>query len=452
MGIMDMFTGRKKTLPDGKYYEQDEKIRKQHVQLDMQQVRLDMQDEKIQAIAAKTKGLAQEVQRMNNERNKCVSTYTKYEPEKVQDLESNIKIRSLNKDSDYKYVTSLVFRNNEGNISDEIILAQFNNGELKTIQEKFSEQLEFQQFLALGVLNEEKMNVTFEKLREYCEDSSIDITEEGKNILTNTKNEPRNIIKTVIYMGDENTTIDANILDNNDIINYENYSIEEVEQMRETDKVVNKTVNTNNITNIDQEIDARRNEILDYINKDPVLRSQYRTIRIKINKMNLINEAYEHFSEVDDKFKSSGRENYFKLLLQNKEEKAKKYYIENKIDISNLSPKFGKEVTEDELRTKLAIKRILTYIHKEKTVGISDKEKPIYDRFLYTVETKDYYGNMYVNDEKIFLAGIIDRMKTNEVSRNEDNIQEYNNLLEREEFGEKIRYQIAPKYDGDERE
>lgn len=456
MGLMDLFKGKNQKLPDGRFYEQDEKFRKQQDQLNEQNERLNRQDEilnrqgeQIQAIAAKTKGLAREVQRINDERNTCVSTFTRYEPDKVQDIESNLIVRSLNKDSDYKYVATLVFRNENGNISDEIILAQFNNGELRKIKDKFVEQLEFQQFLTLGVLNEEKMNFTFEKLREYCEDSSIEITEEGKNILTNTKNEPRKITKSVIYMGDENTTIDAKLLGNISIIegNYDDFTNEEIERMLRADKLVSKTVNTNNITNIDQAINLRRSDIVKYISENPELMSQYEQIIIKKNKRNLINEAYEHFSEVDDKFKSSGIEYYFKLLLQNKEQQAKEYYKENKMNVSNLMVKVQEGDTNVDIRRKFAIKRLLTYLDKENTKGISEKEKLIYDDFLLKAQTKDYSENIYINDEKIFLAGIVDRMKTNEVSEHEDNIQEYNDLLKRQEFGENIKYYIPPKYE-----
>ena len=449
MKIIDFFKGKKrKELPDGRMSEHDEKIKKQEIQIDEQKMMLDQHTEQIEAIVAKTKGLAKEVQRINNERNTCISTFTRYEPEKVQDLESNVKIRSLNKESEYRYVASLVFRNGHGNISDEIILAQFNNGELKTIKEKLVQQLEFQQYITLGVLNEERMNFGFEDLKRYSENCSIEITEEGEKILTNKRNEPRNITKSIIYMGDENTTIDANILGNEDIFkfNYENYSLEEEEAMSKADKIVRDTISMNKITNIDLAIKQRKDEIIKFLEDNPDQKKKYEQILINKNKNNLINDAYTLFSKSDSEFEFSNEGQYLRIVKQHEKE-AKDFYKENNLNVSKLMPTVSKGDTDIEIRKKLSIKRLLTYMHKENTEGISAKEEEIYNRFLLTVDTGEYgkSENKYINDEQIFLAGILDRIKTNNVNNYEENIQQYNSLLERQEYDGKIKYYIPPK-------
>ena len=442
MGIIDFFKKNKtKELPNPE-------LTVQKAQIEEQQKIMKSQQEQIEAIVAKTKGLAKEVQRINNERNTCISTFTRYEPEKVQDLESNVRIRALKRDSEHNYVASLVFRNEHGNINDEVILAQFNNGQLKTIKEKLVEQLEFQQYITLGVLNEERMDSGFEDLKKYFKNCNIEITEEGEKILTNKRKEPRNIIKSVIYMGDKNTTIDANILGNEDIFkfNYENYLPEEEEVMSKADRVVRDTINMNKLTDIELAIKQNKGEIIKFLEKNPDQKKKYEQILINKNKNNLINDAYKLFAKSDPQFEFSNEGQYLRIAKQH-EKDAKAFYKENNLIISKLMPVVSKGDTDIEIRKKLSIKRFLTYMHKENTGGISEVEREIYDRFLISVDTGEYgkNENKYVNDEQIFLAGILDRIKTNKVNNYEESIQEYNSLLERQEYDGKIKYYIPPK-------
>lgn len=204
MGLIKDFLNRnkKEALSDATISIQNKKINEQMDLLQHQQEKIDAIVAKMKSVASEVKETRKEVDVIKEKRNKCVSTYTRYNPKEIEDFDNNFKIRRLSKDSEYNYIVTLVADKNK---KDEIVMGQFNNGDIKTITDKFEEMLKFQANLQFGEIDKDVINEYYKKLEEYAELNNITITKEGKEILTNTKNESKNISKTIIYMGDDNT-------------------------------------------------------------------------------------------------------------------------------------------------------------------------------------------------------------------------------------------------------
>ena len=246
MGIKDLFKrNQKPALPNAE-------ITVQKAKIEEQQKIMESQQEQIEAIVAKVKSVASEVRdnknqikKMQEEQNKCISTYTRYEPSKISENENNgLRIRRLSKQSDYNYIVTLNCSKDREN--DEIVLGQFNSGNLKVINEKFEELLSFQENLQYGGIEQDVIDENFNKLKAYAEDNEITITDEGAKVLTNLKNEPINIPKTVLYIGDKNTIERIHVTSNKDILqDVDNYSTDELSEMRPVDAVISEVVKLN---------------------------------------------------------------------------------------------------------------------------------------------------------------------------------------------------------------
>ena len=87
--------------------------------------------------------------------------------------------------------------------------------------------------------------------------------------------------------------------------------------------------------------------------------------------------------------------------------------------------------------------------HKENLEKLTEEEKVIYDTFLDSVNpNKDYEKiNEARKKEDIYLAGILDRVKTETIKSNTKNIKKYNELMERQGFEDRINYDISDNND-----
>ena len=88
---------------------------------------------------------------------------------------------------------------------------------------------------------------------------------------------------------------------------------------------------------------------------------------------------------------------------------------------------------------------MLSYKHKQNTIGLNQDENNIYDKFIDSIEPDENYEiiNNSRRKEKMFLAGIIDRMKTEVIEDNTPEIKKYNELLRRQDFDDRINYEIS---------
>ena len=200
MGLIKDFLNRnkKEALSDATISIQNKKINEQMDLLQHQQEKIDAIVAKMRSVASEVKETKKEIDGIKEKRNKCVSTYTRYNPKEIEDFDNNFKIRRLSKDSEYNYIVTLVADKNK---KDEIVMGQFNNGDIKTITDKFEEMLKFQANLQFGEIDKDVINEYYKKLEEYAELNNITITKEGKEILTNTKNESKNISKNYYIYG-----------------------------------------------------------------------------------------------------------------------------------------------------------------------------------------------------------------------------------------------------------
>ena len=268
MGLIKDFLNRnkKEALSDATISIQNKKINEQMDLLQHQQEKIDAIVAKMRSVASEVKETKKEIDGIKEKRNKCVSTYTRYNPKEIEDFDNNFKIRRLSKDSEYNYIVTLVADKNK---KDEIVMGQFNNGDIKTITDKFEEMLKFQANLQFGEIDKDVINEYYKKLEEYAELNNITITKEGKEILTNTKNESKNISKTIIYMGDDNTIEKTIIKDNKDILNdLNNYAFDELPEMRATDKIIEKIVDINKQENIEELLSNNKDTLNRYLREN----------------------------------------------------------------------------------------------------------------------------------------------------------------------------------------
>ena len=163
MGLIKDFLNRnkKEALSDATISIQNKKINEQMDLLQHQQEKIDAIVAKMKSVASEVKETRKEVDVIKEKRNKCVSTYTRYNPKEIEDFDNNFKIRRLSKDSEYNYIVTLVADKNK---KDEIVMGQFNNGDIKTITDKFEEMLKFQSNLQFGEIDKDVINEYYKKL------------------------------------------------------------------------------------------------------------------------------------------------------------------------------------------------------------------------------------------------------------------------------------------------
>ena len=446
MGIKDLFKrNQKPALPNAE-------ITVQKAKIEEQQKIMESQQEQIEAIVAKVKSVASEVRdnknqikKMQEEQNKCISTYTRYEPSKISENENNgLRIRRLSKQSDYNYIVTLNFSKDREN--DEIVLGKFNSGNLKVINEKFEELLSFQENLQYGGIEQDVIDENFNKLKAYAEDNEITITDEGEKVLTNLKNEPINIPKTVLYIGDKNTIERIHVTSNKDILqDVDNYSTDELSEMRPVDAVISEVVKLNKKENIDEIIKESKEDIKKYFKKNPDIKKIYSKMHRESIEVDVFLNAIKYFNEQDKNFESTNEYKYMKLYSLGETEKAENFYKLYKIDISDKRVKISKNDDRDKIKKKFDINRLLSYKHKQNTIGLNQDENNIYDKFIDSIEPDENYEiiNNSRRKEKMFLAGIIDRMKTEVIEDNTPEIKKYNELLRRQDFDDRINYEIS---------
>ena len=119
------------------------------------------------------------------------------------------------------------------------------------------------------------------------------------------------------------------------------------------------------------------------------------------------------------------------------------------MNITNKRLTISKSDSREDIRKKLNINRMFSCKHKENLEKLTEEEKAIFDTFLDSVNpNKDYEKiNEARKKEDIYLAGILDRVKTETIKSNTKNIKRYNELMERQGFEDRINYDISDNDD-----
>ena len=447
MGLIKDFLNRnkKEALSDATISIQNKKINEQMDLLQHQQEKIDAIVAKMRSVASEVKETKKEIDGIKEKRNKCVSTYTRYNPKEIEDFDNNFKIRRLSKDSEYNYIVTLVADKNK---KDEIVMGQFNNGDIKTITDKFEEMLKFQANLQFGEIDKDVIKY-YKKLEEYAELNNITITKEGKEILTNTKNESKNISKTIIYMGDDNTIEKTIIKDNKDILNdLNNYAFDELPEMRATDKIIEKIVDINKQENIEELLSNNKDTLNRYLRENTEAKEIIKKLHRNSIETDICLDAMKYIEEDKENFEKTEEYNYMRVFTEGKYNEAKNYYNTMKLDISKLSTKLSKGDTAEDIKKKMQINRFLHDKHSQNIGELNPEHENMYNSFLDNIKPDPNYEiiNSARQKEKMYLASIIDSEKTKLVNENKGNIEDYNELLDRQDFGNRAKYNIP---DGD---
>ncbi len=448
MGLFDfMNKGKQKQLADATISMQNAKLEEQSIQIKTQQEQIDAIVAKVKSVAKEVKSSKEQIEKLKDEQNKCISTYTRFEPEKIS--KEDLKIRRLSKQSEYNYIVSLSCGN-----KDEIVMANFNRGNLKTIQEKFEDLLEFQENLQYGGIEKDAILASFEELREYANNNEIKITQEGTQILTNYQNEPLNISKTILYVGDKNTVENVKIKDNKDILqDMDNYSTDELDNMRKADKIVEEVTALNKQDNIEEILIENKEILRAILVKNPEIRETYKKVHRESIENDIFLNSIKYLQNQERNFNTTNEYNYIKLYSVGRNKEAEEFYINNNLDISKLKVRISKGDKKEDISKKFQINRLFSYKHKQNTFGLTEKEEEIYNSFLDRIEPDENYeiSNIKRKEEKAFLASAIDAEKTRLVTKNKEKIEDYNELLKRQGFKGRINYEISEEDDPRER-
>ena len=409
---------------------------------------IESQQEKIDAIVAKMKSVESEVKKtkkqimdINENRNRCISTYSRFDPSKIST--KNLNIRRLNKNSDYNYIVTLLC---DLNNKDEVVLAQFNHGNPRNITSKFKEMIMFQENLQYGGIDDEIIEEYFKKLKEYTDLNGIIITKEGEEILTNTSNEPKNISKSVLYMGDDNTIEKTVIKDNEDILqDMDNYSFEEIPIMRKANNIVEDVVSLNRQKDIEEVIQSNQNILDRFLRNNPSMKRTITALHRKSIECDICLDAIRYLKSQIKDFTETEIYRYMELFSGGKEKEAQAYFRGQKLDMSKISVKIQKGDTSEEVQKKLQVNRFLHEKDKQNKGELSQEEEKYYDTFLDSIEPDPNYDiiNEMRRKENMYLAGIIDREKTRLITDNQEEIKNFNDLLRRQDFNDRINYEIS---------
>lgn len=448
MGIKDFFRREKKeALPDANVMIQNAKIEEQRKMMESQQDRIDKIVKNVQHVEQDVRDTKSEINRIKEEQNRCVSTYTRYDPSKIFKLHSNLRIRRLNKKSDFNYIVSLVLGEDKTN---EIVMGQFNSGNIKIIKAKFEEILEFQEALKYGEIEEEIIQESYRKFEEYAKENEITITPEAEKILTNSENEPINVTKTMLYVGSDNMVEKNNVLDNVDIVNdFNNFSPDEQAELKPTNSVINEVVNLNRKENIENLIEEGDNIFSNFFEQNPTEEEVFKKLHRESIETDIFIDSIGYFRKGQKDFEGTDEYKYIRLFILGRTEEAKEFYRNNKLNITNKRLTISKSDSREDIRKKLNINRMFSCKHKENLEKLTEEEKVIYDTFLDSVNpNKDYEKiNEARKKEDIYLAGILDRVKTETIKSNTKNIKRYNELMERQGFEDRINYDISDNND-----
>ena len=448
MGIKDFFRREKKeALPDANVMIQNAKIEEQRKMMESQQDRIDKIVKNVQHVEQEVRDTKSEINRIKEEQNRCVSTYTRYDPSKISELHSNLRVRRLNKKSDFNYIVSLVLGEDKTN---EIVMGQFNSGNIKIIKAKFEEIIEFQEALKYGEIEEEIIQESYRKFEEYAKENEITITPEAEKILTNSENEPINVTKTMLYVGSDNMVEKNNVLDNEDIVNdFNNFSPDEQAELKPTNSVINEVVNLNRKENIGNLIEEGDNIFSNFFEQNPTEEEVFKKLHRESIETDIFIDSIGYFRKGQKDFEGTAEYKYIRLFILGRTEEAKEYYRNNKLNITNKRLTISKSDSREDIRKKLNINRMFSCKHKENLEKLTEEEKAIFDTFLDSVNpNKDYEKiNEARKKEDIYLAGILDRVKTETIKSNTKNIKRYNELMERQGFEDRINYDISDNDD-----
>lgn len=428
---------------------QNKKIEEQMEMIQLQQEKIDAIVAKVKNVASQVKETRKEIDVINEKRNKCVNTYTKYDPSQINEMNNNLKVRRLSKESEFNYIVTLVCDNNK---KDEIVMGQFNNGDIKIVTEKFEEMLKFQENLQYGDVEKDVINEYYKKLAEYAKLNNITITKEGEEILTNTNKEARNISKTCLFIGDDNTIEKAVIKNNQDILNdYDNYTFEELPGMREVDKIVEKVVDINKQENIEELLINNKEVLSKYLESDPEAFKIIKELHRSSIENDICLDAMKYLEKDKKDFEKTDEYNYMRLITEGKTKEAKNYYNTVNLNISKLATKLNKKDTSEDIQKKMRINRFLHEKHKQNVGLLNAEQEKAYEAFLDSIKPDPNYEiiNSTRQKEKMYLAGIIDKEKTKLVNENKGNIKELNERYRRQDFDERINYEISDNYDGE---
>ncbi len=448
MGIKDFFRREKKeALSDANVMIQNAKIEEQRKMMESQQDRIDKIVKNVQHVEQEVRDTKSEINRIKEEQNRCVSTYTRYDPSKISELHSNLRVRRLNKKSDFNYIVSLGLGKDKTN---EIVMGQFNSGNIKSIKAKFEEILEFQEALKYGEIEEEIIQESYRKFEEYAKENEITITPEAEKILTNSENEPINVTKTMLYVGSDNMVEKNNVLDNEDIVNdFNNFSPDEQAELKPINSVINEVVKLNRKENVEALIDEGDNIFSKFFEQNPTEEEVYKKMHRESIESDIFIDAVKYFRKEQIDFEKTDEYKYIKLYILGRTDEAKEFYKNNNLNITEKRLTISKNDDREEIGKKFNINRMFCYKHKENLGELTNGEKEIFNRFLDSVKPNKEYEklNEARKKEDIYLAGILDRVKTETIKSNTKNIKRYNELMERQGFDDRINYDISDNDD-----
>ena len=145
-----------------------------------------------------------------------------------------------------------------------------------------------------------------------------------------------------------------------------------------------------------------------------------------------------------ENFEKTEEDNYMRVFTEGKYNEAKNYYNTMKLDISKLSTKLSKGDTAEDIKKKMQINRFLHDKHSQNIGELNPEHENMYNSFLDNIKPDPNYEiiNSARQKEKMYLASIIDSEKTKLVNENKENIEDYNELLDRQDFGNRAKYNI----------
>ena len=268
--------------------------------------------------------------------------------------------------------------------------------------------------------------------------------------MTNSENEPINVTKTMLYVGSDNMVEKNNVLDNVDIVNdFNNFSPDEQAELKPTNSVINEVVNLNRKENIENLIEEGDNIFSNFFEQNPTEEEVFKKLHRESIETDIFIDSIGYFRKGQKDFEGTAEYKYIRLFILGRTEEAKEFYRNNKLNITNKRLTISKSDSREDIRKKLNINRMFSCKHKENLEKLTEEEKVIYDTFLDSVNpNKDYEKiNEARKKEDIYLAGILDRVKTETIKSNTKNIKRYNELMERQGFEDRINYDISDNND-----
>ena len=199
------------------------------------------------------------------------------------------------------------------------------------------------------------------------------------------------------------------------------------------------SINLNSVDNI----------ISKFFEQNPTEEEVYKKMHRESIESDIFIDAVKYFRKEQIDFEKTDEYKYIKLYILGRTDEAKEFYKNNNLNITEKRLTISKNDDREEIGKKFNINRMFCYKHKENLGELTNGEKEIFNRFLDSVKPNKEYEklNEARKKEDIYLAGILDRVKTETIKSNTKNIKRYNELMERQGFDDRINYDISDNDD-----